>query len=79
MTKENHDPWEELAKAIIIQAANDWRKANQKLKRYSDNGFAKSELADIEKFFLGKWYAALTDVPGDKLLRMLREEAENDC
>lgn len=67
-------PYENLANAIILQAAKDYRAARRKLKRKSDNTLAQSEIDSIERFFRSGWYKHLTDVDGELLIRKLREE-----
>ena len=74
------DPNQNLANAIIEQAATDWRRATAYLKahprgtgkRYWEAEKAKS---DCERFFLGETFEILTDLDGAYLLRRLRKEA----
>ncbi len=73
----HHDPgapYENLANAIVIQAANDYRDILRKLKKYPGDSMAVSALAEIEHFFRSEWYKVLTDVDGEHLMQMLREE-----
>lgn len=67
-------PYENLANAIILQAAKDYRAARQKLKKKPDNTLARAEIDSIERFFRSGWYKHLTDVDGELLIRKLREE-----
>jgi len=69
------DAYEKLANAIIILAAKDYRKALKRLKRNPHNQAAQAEADSIERFFRSQWYEVLTDVPGELLIRKLREEA----
>ena len=79
MGKQNNvDPWEELANAIVIKAAADWRRANKRLRRNPYNGAAHREIDEIEKFFMSGWYTVLTAIPGERLIKMLKEEADNE-
>ena len=74
------DPSQNLANAIIQQAADDWRRAASYLrthkgkqsKKYWEATKAKS---DCERFFLGETFEILTDLDGAYLLRRLRKEA----
>ena len=66
--------WEELANAIIIQAAKDFRSARKMLRRYPSHRLAKRISRETEEFFLSLWYAQLTDVDGRYLLNRLRRE-----
>ena len=69
--------YEDLANAIIIQAAKDYRCALQNLMKHpEDRGIDKDKL---EEFFNSEWYAALTDVDGSYLMRKIREEEGYEC
>lgn len=68
------DPWENLANAIILQAVKDYREAREKHKKRPKNEDAKLMIADCEAFFCSDWYAALTNIDGEALLRKLQEE-----
>ena len=73
----HHDPgapYENLANAIVIQAANDYRDILQRLKKYPEDRMAVSVLMETENFFRSAWYRVLTDVDCEYLIRMLREE-----
>lgn len=68
------NPYENLANAIVIQAAKDYRAAKRKLKRNSTNQLAQAETVSIERFFRSNWYKCLTQIDGEMLIRKLREE-----
>lgn len=68
------DPWENLANAIILQAVKDYRDARKKHKKRPKNEDAKLMIADYEAFFCSDWFAALTNIDGETLLRKLQEE-----
>ena len=68
------DPWENLANAIILQAVKDYREARKKHKKRPKNEDAKLMIADCEAFFRSDWFAALTNIDGEVLLRKLQEE-----
>lgn len=44
--------FEDLANAIIIQAADDYRKARKKLYKNPDDFIAREALKEIEAFFI---------------------------
>lgn len=67
-------PFEELANAIVIQAAKDYMKALKKLKKYSRDAEAKHTRKDCESFFRSSWYSTLTSVDGELLMRKLQME-----
>lgn len=62
--------YENLANAIIIQAAEDYRRALE-----SDN---RGTLREIERFFRSDWFIVLTDLNPELLLKRLKQEAKND-
>lgn len=69
-----HDIWQDLANAIIIQAAKDYRRALRTLKAHPSHGKAQKIKTEVEQFFRSDWYAALSRVDGEVLLRRLNAE-----
>jgi hypothetical protein len=70
-------PYQDLANAIIVQAAQDYRRDLKALKR----GYRWELAADkeeIERFFHSQWFSMLTTLDPDYLLERLKEEAEDD-
>ena len=72
------DFYTDLANAIIIQAAKDYRNALKTLKRYPRYEPAKAVVAEVEEFFRSEWYRTLTSVDADMLMTKIRREI-NDC
>ena len=68
------DPFENLANAIVKQAADDYEAALRKLKKNPRNKAAMGEAMELENFFHSGWYGVLTKVDPDYLIRRLREE-----
>ncbi len=68
------DPYERLANAIVIQAAEDYRAALKRIKRNPKNRDAVDEALQIERFFRSGWYQVLTSVDGEYMIRRLQEE-----
>ena len=68
------DPYENLANAIVAQAAQDYLSALKRLKKNPRNRTAMDEAMQMEKFFHSGWYEILTDVDPDYLIRKLREK-----
>ena len=68
------DPYENLANAVVSVAAKDYLAALKKLKRKATNKDAMQEATDLERFFHSAWYAQLTSVDPDYLIRRLRNE-----
>lgn len=68
------NPFEELANAIVIQAAKDYMKALKKLKKYPRDAEARQMRNDCESFFRSLWYSTLTSVDGELLMQKLQME-----
>lgn len=71
------DRYEALANAIIPQAVKDCRNAMRALKKRPSNVTAAGDVKECERFFRSRNFALLTELDGRRLLRRLREEAEN--
>lgn len=74
--KQIEDPYENLANAIILQAAKDYRKALGTLKNNPKSYAARRLKKEVEKFFLSSWFVELTDLDGEVLMQDLRKEAD---
>ena len=68
------DPYENLANAIVITAAKDYRDALRSLTRNKKNNNAKRMKEEVERFFNSDWYSVLTDLDGAFLMRKIQEE-----
>lgn len=68
------DSYEALANAVVQLAASDYMRALKALKRNPRNRAAKQEMEEDEQFFRSDWYAALTSVDGDYLIRRMKEK-----
>ena len=68
------DTYENLANAIVITAAKDYRDALRSLTRNKKNNNAKRMKEEVERFFNSDWYSVLTDLDGAFLMRKIREE-----
>lgn len=68
------DPYQNLANAIVIAAAKDYRDALRSLQRNKNNDKAKRMKEEVERFFSSDWYSVLTDLDGAFLMRKIREE-----
>ena len=66
--------WEELANAVIIRAAEDWRSAMRRLQKHPSDASAKRRIRETEEFFLSEVYMLLTTYDGHTLLKRLKEE-----
>lgn len=70
LKKDDADPYQNLANAIVAVAADDYRTALQ-----SGNQKLKSRL---ERFFHSAWYNALTSLDADALISRLHQEHRDD-
>ena len=68
------EDWEDLANAIILQAVEDYRRARRRVRMLPDQKGAQATIRQVEKFFRSRWYAQLTDIDGEMLLKKLMEE-----
>lgn len=68
------DPYERLVQAIAAQAAKDYRKAREKLRKRPKNIAAQQMLYDCEKFFRSGWFYEITGLDGKAVLKKLEEE-----
>ena len=66
--------WENLANAIILKAVEDYRIARRRFRHFPDQKASQAMIREVERFFLSRWFAQLTDVDGEYLLRRLKEE-----
>lgn len=68
------DPYEKLANAIVVQAANDYMENLRKKKRNPGSASAEQDIGELERFFRSGWYQVLTSVDGKYLMDRLRKE-----
>lgn len=61
------NPYENLANAIILQAAKDYRLTDD-----------EQQLQEIERFFRSGWFAVLSKVDPEFLIKELQKEKRND-
>lgn len=65
-----------LANAIILQAVKDYRTAYAAYRRNPNSKSACDEVTELVRFFTGSWYAELTSVNGEYLVRKLNAEID---
>ena len=61
------NPYENLANAIFLQAAKDYRQTDD-----------EQQLQEIERFFRSGWFGVLSKVDPEFLIKELRKEKRND-
>ena len=63
--------FQELANAIIEQAAKDYRAAQRIRRRHPDNYSAHKTVLEVEQFFRSQWFHFLTNVDPEYLIEEL--------
>ena len=71
-----YEPYENLANAIVVLAAKDYRVALRKRKRHPGSHEAQYRVSKLEGFFRSEWYGILTDVDGEYLMERIRKAGE---
>lgn len=70
--------FEDLANAIIYQAAEDYMVAYRQVNILSGGKSSRSDVRSLERFFRSDWYKTLTSVDGEYLISLLRKKALED-
>ena len=68
--------YEDLANAIIEQAASDYKSAYTKYLKEPENVHVKARLDELRVFFHGQWYGALTTLDANYLLEQIEAECK---
>ena len=68
--------YEDLANAIVLQAAKDYRVALKSLRANPRNRKALSDKEELEQFFRSQWFTVLTSLDGETLIRSLKQEVD---
>lgn len=68
------DPYKDLARAVVEQAAKDYRSAVKKLKKRPDDRCARKTAREVEGFFRSDWFSALSGLDGEYIIQRLKEE-----
>ena len=66
--------WRALADAIILQAADDYRRLTRRLIAHPDELDKESEKRRIERFLRSPWFGVLSELDGRRLLRDLKAD-----
>lgn len=69
-----HNPYEELANAIILQAVKEYKLSLKALGQYPRDSNASYRKWEIEQFFRSKWFKELTDADAEFIINGLKEE-----
>lgn len=73
------EPEEILARAVIMQAVEDWRSAMDTLDLFPENREAGRLRRETEAFFRSRWFRMLVDLDGPALLARLRASRAGNC
>ena len=68
--------WRALADAIILQAADDYRRLTRRLIKHPDEMDKASEKRRIERFLCSNWFGVLCELDGRRLLRDLKADLD---
>ena len=71
--------FEDLANAIILLAAQDYKVAYRQANILSVGKSSRQECRELERFFRSDWYKKLTSVDGEYLIKILRKQALEEC
>lgn len=66
--------WEALAQAIILQAAEDYRKALKGLQEEPNSRILLKRKRECERFFHSEWFTVLSKVNPEMILDGIRKE-----
>lgn len=69
-------PIQNLANAIVLQAAKDYIQAERDMKRRSRVRSACARKRNLEQFFRSGWYSLLTDTDPMMLIEKLKSRKE---
>lgn len=70
--------WQDLANAIVVQAATDWRNAVKRLRLDIYDIAARKMVTECNTFFKSGWCDLLSGGQGELILEKLRQEAVDD-
>ena len=70
--------YQNLANAIITQAARDYKYALKHLKDPYKDSIEKRIIDECERFFRSDYFRVLTNLDGERLISMIKEECKNE-
>ena len=74
---EVDDTYIELGNAIILQAVKDYRHALKKLAKFPENYLSKRTKREVERFFRGSLFLAITELHPEALIKKLNDEVDD--
>lgn len=76
LRKEIEEAYENLANAIIVKAAQDYKTAYSRVMYGRGNRRSEERAEECEDFFLSDWFRELTVIDGEELMMMIRSECK---
>lgn len=70
--------YEDLANAIVAQAAADYREELAGAQIYKRSTTRARRIRRLETFFRSHWFDTLTGLDGEELMMLIREEIRHD-
>ena len=70
--------WEDLANAIVLQAAEDYAGDLRALRRRPDLKAREKRKREVERFFRSRWFRILSAADGEDLMMKIRKECHYD-
>lgn len=70
----NMESYQNLAIAIIQQAASDYENALFRIQTDETDKYAQEEIQSIERFFQSEWFGILTDLKPEYLMQQLYQK-----
>ena len=73
------EPWENLIRAIVLQAVKDYKLAYKRERKRKNNlnpsmGIVNTQ--SIERFFTSQWFYELTQMDGEVLITRIKENID---
>ena len=74
MSEATQRNWQDLAEAIVVQAASDYRHARYRNIKRPYQQDTLREIREIEQFFRSTWFGTLSNLDGAQLLRDIKKQ-----
>ena len=76
MDDDYNSGWEDLANAVIWQAAEDYRCACRALRKHPHFRKPQAAKRSLERFFRSAWFKTLSGADGNKLIQDIQKEVK---
>lgn len=84
-TEENRVGYDELAKAVVLQALNDYRIASLRLHddKYNTSDYSKAKcliyIREVPRFLTSQRFSMFSDTDGNMLLDYMNKYIKEEC